>query len=361
MPEAPPAAGPAAPAAPAAPATVASGAGPPAAPGAPGAAGAGASEEPAEGASAAAAAGAAAGAAGAEWRRRPRARRWPGQRTRSGGAAAGDAAGAAVGAAAGAEGGTGPIEIRCFGGFEVLCGDRRLSATGQAGPRHRSWEILAFLAAQPSEVVSTEKLLAAVWPDSDTERASSAFGAALSRLRGVLTHQLPGLSGPSCGGTGSGGRARLDGAAFASDVHAFASLCRDARRLPPAGSGRGVRAGAGALRRRSAQGSALPLAPRAGRRRSDPARTLPRGLPAGDQRAGRDLRAEGRAGEGRSAVPGAAAGGAIARGRGAPAVPLLRRPGRPGVARARAPPSAAGPARGVRRCRGGGRSVARHA
>jgi DNA-binding SARP family transcriptional activator len=150
-------------------------------------------------------------------------------------AASGDVAEAAAGAEAdraGAAGGR-PIEVRCFGGFEVVCGEQPLSATGQAGPRHRSWEILAFLAAQPSEVVSTEKLLAAVWPDSDTERASSAFGAALSRLRGVLTHQLPGLSGPLVWRDRVGRTCRLDGMAFACDVHAFATLCREGRRLPP--------------------------------------------------------------------------------------------------------------------------------
>jgi two-component SAPR family response regulator len=123
--------------------------------------------------------------------------------------------------------------VRCFGGFDVVYGEQRLSATGQTGPRHRSWEVLAYLAAQPSEVVSTEKLLAAVWPDSDADRAGSAFGAALSRLRGVLLHQVPGLTGPLVLRDRVGRTCRLDGAALVSDVHAFAALCREGRRLPP--------------------------------------------------------------------------------------------------------------------------------
>ncbi|MDQ3702883.1 MAG: winged helix-turn-helix domain-containing protein, partial [Chloroflexota bacterium] len=124
------------------------------------------------------------------------------------------------------------LEIHCFGGFEVSWGERRLSATGQAGPRHRSWEILAFLAAQPAEVVSTEKLLNAIWPDSDAEKAASALGAALSRLRGVLADQVPGLTGPLVSRDRIGRTCHLDSAVISSDVHQFVRLCREARRLP---------------------------------------------------------------------------------------------------------------------------------
>lgn len=125
------------------------------------------------------------------------------------------------------------VEIHCFGGFEVFWNERRLSATGQAGPRHRSWEILAFLAAQPAEVVSTEKLLNAIWPDSDAEKAASALGAALSRLRGVLTDQVPGLTGPIVSRDRIGRTCHLDSVVISSDVHQFVRVCREARRLSP--------------------------------------------------------------------------------------------------------------------------------
>jgi two-component SAPR family response regulator len=82
--------------------------------------------------------------------------------------------------------------------------------------------------------VSTEKLLAAVWPESDAERAASALGAALSRLRGVLAHQVPGLEGSLVRRDRVGRTCRLEGEVFTSDVHVFATLCREARRLPPA-------------------------------------------------------------------------------------------------------------------------------
>ena len=128
----------------------------------------------------------------------------------------------------------GPIEVRCFGGFDVVYGEQRLSATGQTGPRHRSWEVLAYLAAQPSEVVSTEKLLAAVWPGLGRGSGGQRFRGGPEPLRGVLLHQVPGLTGPLVLRDRVGRTCRLDGAALVSDVHAFAALCREGRRLPPA-------------------------------------------------------------------------------------------------------------------------------
>jgi DNA-binding SARP family transcriptional activator len=94
--------------------------------------------------------------------------------------------------------------------------------------------VLAYLAAQPGEVVSTEKLLAALWPESDADRAASAFGAALSRLRALLLDQVPGLTGPLVYRDRVGRTCRLDDQVFTSDVHRFVGLCREARRLPPA-------------------------------------------------------------------------------------------------------------------------------
>ncbi|HEX2034028.1 MAG TPA: BTAD domain-containing putative transcriptional regulator, partial [Chloroflexota bacterium] len=139
------------------------------------------------------------------------------------GAGAADSAGAAPSVT---------IEIRCFGGFEVHCGQRRLSATGNAGPRHRSWEILAFLAAQPAELVATDKLLAAMWPESDADKAASAFGAALSRLRRLLADQLGESPGPVVHRDRVGRTCRLDPLVFVSDVHRFVRLSREARRMP---------------------------------------------------------------------------------------------------------------------------------
>ena len=244
--------------------------------------------------------------------------------------------------------------MRCFGGFDVVYGEQRLSATGQTGPRHRSWEVLAYLAAQPSEVVSTEKLLAAVWPDSDADRAGSAFGAALSRLRGVLLHQVPGLTGPLVLRDRVGRTCRLDGAALVSDVHAFAALCREGRRLPPA-------AAAAAYERARAlySGDLLRDQPYPWlHERDDDGLTLPERYRETYRQITNDLAGlsvQGGAPERAVAlVPRAAEGRADSRRRRQTVVPLLRAARRPGLAGARAPPLAAGPARSVRAPRRGG-------
>jgi DNA-binding SARP family transcriptional activator/nucleoid-associated protein YgaU len=123
------------------------------------------------------------------------------------------------------------IEVRCFGGFAVTSGDREISPSGEEGASYKAWEVLAFLAAQPEGAVAKEKILAAIWPDVDEERAGARLRTALKRLRALLAEQVPNVKGDIVRSERDGIR-RLDTAMVASDVHQFISLLRTALKLP---------------------------------------------------------------------------------------------------------------------------------
>jgi DNA-binding SARP family transcriptional activator/nucleoid-associated protein YgaU len=127
------------------------------------------------------------------------------------------------------------IEVRCFGGFAVTSGDREISPSGEEGASYKAWEVLAFLAAQPEGAVSKEKILAAIWPDVDEERAGARLRTALKRLRALLAEQVPNLSGDVVSSERDGIR-RLDTVVISSDVHQFVTLLRAATKLPPDGA-----------------------------------------------------------------------------------------------------------------------------
>jgi len=124
------------------------------------------------------------------------------------------------------------IEVRCFGDFMVTSGDREIGASGEEGASFKAWEVLAFLAAQPTGAVAKEKILAAVWPDVDAERAGARLRTALTRLRALLAGQVPNLSGDVVRAERDGTR-RLDTSLVTSDVHQFVLLLRTAAKLPP--------------------------------------------------------------------------------------------------------------------------------
>ena len=129
--------------------------------------------------------------------------------------------------------GTGPLlQVRCFGEFVVTSDEREITPTGEEGASYKAWEVLAFLAAHPDGAVSREKLLTAVWPDVDPERAGNRMRVAMARLRALLARQVPGLTADvvRCERDGT---CRLDGAVVWSDVQQFSALCRAAARLAP--------------------------------------------------------------------------------------------------------------------------------
>jgi len=124
------------------------------------------------------------------------------------------------------------VEVRCFGDFTVTSGDREIGASGEEGASFKAWEVLAFLAAQPTGAVAKDKILAAVWPDVDAERAGARLRTALTRLRALLAGQIPNLSGDVVRAERDGTR-RLNTSLVTSDVHQFVLLLRTATKLPP--------------------------------------------------------------------------------------------------------------------------------
>jgi DNA-binding SARP family transcriptional activator/nucleoid-associated protein YgaU len=124
------------------------------------------------------------------------------------------------------------IEVRCFGGFAVTSGDREISPSGEEGASYKAWEVLAFLAAQPEGAVAKEKILAAIWPDVDEERAGTRLRTALKRLRALLAEQVPNVKGDVVRSERDGIR-RLDTTVVRSDVHRFVSLLHAAAKSSP--------------------------------------------------------------------------------------------------------------------------------
>ena len=114
-----------------------------------------------------------------------------------------------------------------------MSGDRELSPEGEDGAHYKPWEILAYLSTQPDGAVSKEKLLGALWPDVDPQRAADRRTTALVRLRALLAEQVPGL-GAEVVRVERNGICRLDTTRVSSDVRRFLALCRAASKLPPA-------------------------------------------------------------------------------------------------------------------------------
>jgi DNA-binding SARP family transcriptional activator len=114
----------------------------------------------------------------------------------------------------------------------VRGGGRELTPTGEDGASYRAWEVLGYLAVYPGGVVPRDRLLAAVWPDGAAE-STNRLRTTLSRLRGLLGRQVPGLGGDVVQGGGRGGTCRLDPSAVWSDAQEFWALCESAPARPP--------------------------------------------------------------------------------------------------------------------------------
>jgi len=124
------------------------------------------------------------------------------------------------------------IEVRCFGEFTVRSGDREITPSLDERTSLKAWEILAFLASQPRAIASRERLLAAVWPDLDDDRAANCMRVEMRRLRLILARHVPGLSSQvvRCDRTGI---CSLDPNLVWTDVRRFSALCRSATKLQP--------------------------------------------------------------------------------------------------------------------------------
>lgn len=125
-----------------------------------------------------------------------------------------------------------PLDIRCFGGFQLRRGTARLDC-GALRPKVRS--LLQLLAIHAGRPVHREELLDALWPDLDVPAGIRNLQVAVSQLRAFLEP-----------GTGRGSRRRLsrDGASYAltllpddrSDVYGFECAVQDWKRARGSGT-----------------------------------------------------------------------------------------------------------------------------
>ena len=80
-----------------------------------------------------------------------------------------------------------PLEVACFGRFEVRRGGRLLELCN-----NRSGQtIFRFLVVQPHHRATSDVLMEALWPDDDPETARHKLHVAVSALRGALNAGLP--------------------------------------------------------------------------------------------------------------------------------------------------------------------------
>jgi DNA-binding SARP family transcriptional activator/LysM repeat protein len=124
------------------------------------------------------------------------------------------------------------IQVWCFGNLRVMSGDRVLSSEGKDGAQFKPWEILIFLAAQPSHTVAKDKLITALWPDVDLTKGLNRLRVYLGRLRDLLGEQVPDLTRELVRSERDG-TCRLDPDLVWSDAHEFVETARSASHLPP--------------------------------------------------------------------------------------------------------------------------------
>src|SRR5688500_17930131 len=77
--------------------------------------------------------------------------------------------------------------LRLLGGLSL--GSEAGAVTGRAAQKRRL-ALLCLLAAAPSRVVSRDKLIGVLWPESDTEQARHLLSVALYELRKALGEEL---------------------------------------------------------------------------------------------------------------------------------------------------------------------------
>jgi two-component SAPR family response regulator len=127
------------------------------------------------------------------------------------------------------------IEIRCFGGFDVLARGRDLtlaSSPAEAAEQARAWELLAFLGVHPEGLVPEGDVLAALFPDEDPHAAHTALLERIGLLQRLLSSAVPHFAGsgetPLVWLDERDLACRLDLRHAESDVHRFHRLCRAA-------------------------------------------------------------------------------------------------------------------------------------
>lgn len=82
-----------------------------------------------------------------------------------------------------------PLRLRCLGGFELVVGGQ-LFDESQAKPMERA--LLHLLATAAGSAVHRETLVAALWPEADSEAGLHRLQVAVSALRRLLGRAVPG-------------------------------------------------------------------------------------------------------------------------------------------------------------------------
>jgi DNA-binding SARP family transcriptional activator len=127
-----------------------------------------------------------------------------------------------------------PVDVRCFGGFEVSSEGFDLvepRSPAEAADNARAWELLAFLAAQPEGVAERDVVSGALWPSSADENGA-ALVRTLDRLNALLARA--GVGSNAMVVLNDDGSCRLDLTSIQSDVHRFTRLVRAAALMLPA-------------------------------------------------------------------------------------------------------------------------------
>lgn len=76
------------------------------------------------------------------------------------------------------------LEVRLFGGMQVVCNGHRIS--DEEWGRQKARRLLALLALHPEDALPRERITRLMWPGVDHVTARSGLYSALSALRGVL-------------------------------------------------------------------------------------------------------------------------------------------------------------------------------
>jgi hypothetical protein len=87
-----------------------------------------------------------------------------------------------------------PLTVKCFGGPQVVHGDRVLWPSREFAQEQRAWELLFFLAASPAEGVDRDAVGAALWSEVDLADVAGSLRQLRRRLRLMLVRAVPGLS-----------------------------------------------------------------------------------------------------------------------------------------------------------------------
>lgn len=82
------------------------------------------------------------------------------------------------------------FHIEMLGGFKLTVGDKVISDT--ISRTHQLWNLLEYLIAFRHKTISQEELIAALWPNDDSENPANALKNLVYRIRSTFTsHGLP--------------------------------------------------------------------------------------------------------------------------------------------------------------------------